>query len=192
VADGTIGDAAHAARQSDHNPDSNGVVHAFDLTHDPGHGVDCNRLSEEIRIRKDPRVKYVIWSRRIFDGGVWVWRAYDGVSPHTDHIHVSVLSGTAAENDTRPWYIATTPAKPGTSYPPFPGRLITQPPVMAGNDVKVWQGQMAHRGWKIGVDGKYGPGSEAVCRAFQTQKHLGADGIVGPKTWAAAWTAPVT
>jgi peptidoglycan hydrolase-like protein with peptidoglycan-binding domain len=52
------------------------------------------------------------------------------------------------------------------------------------------EGRPRKRGWKIAVDGTYGPPSEKVCRAFQEEKHLGVDGIVGPKTWAAAWTAP--
>lgn len=107
-ADGTIGDAAHAARTSDHNPDSRGIVHAADLTHDPDHGVDCAVLSEAIRARRDPRVKYVIFNRRIFDGGVWAWQPYDGLSPHTEHMHVSILSTTTAEDDVRPWYATTT------------------------------------------------------------------------------------
>jgi N-acetyl-anhydromuramyl-L-alanine amidase AmpD len=75
--------------------------------------------------------------------------------------------------------------------PRFPGRALTQPPPMHGADVKTWQTQMHKRGWKIAVDGTYGPPSEKVCRAFQEEKHLGVDGIVGPKTWAAAWTAPI-
>jgi hypothetical protein len=89
---------------------------------------------------------------------------------------------------------APAPApKPATStVPRFPGRLITQPPVMRGDDVRTWQGRMKHRGWVITVDGAYGPKSEKVCRAFQTEKRLTVDGIVGPKTWAAAWTTPIT
>jgi peptidoglycan hydrolase-like protein with peptidoglycan-binding domain len=58
-------------------------------------------------------------------------------------------------------------------------------------DVKVWQEQMAQRGWKISIDGIYGAGSEKVCRSFQSEKGLGVDGKVGPTTWAAAWSADV-
>jgi hypothetical protein len=78
------------------------------------------------------------------------------------------------------------------SHPPFPGRPLYQPPPLYGLDVHAWQTQMAQRGWKIGTDGWYGPASEQVARAFQTEKHLTVDGIVGAATWDAAWTAPVS
>ncbi|WP_374225333.1 peptidoglycan-binding protein [Streptomyces sp. AC602_WCS936] len=50
----------------------------------------------------------------------------------------------------------------------------------------------AGRGWSISVDGVYGPGSRNACLAFQREKGLAADGIVGPATWQAAWVAAVT
>lgn len=80
----------------------------------------------------------------------------------------------------------------GGGAPPWPGRYLRQPPMMAGNDVRTWQARMAQRGWRIGVDGTYGPESERVCRQFQAEKGLGVDGVVGPVTWGAAWTAPIT
>lgn len=83
-------------------------------------------------------------------------------------------------------------AKPAGKAPAWPGRLITQPPVMHSSAVKTWQTQMRRRGWSIAVDGAYGPDSEAVCRRFQSDKRLRVDGVVGPRTWAAAWTAPIT
>ena len=57
---------------------------------------------------------------------------------------------------------------------------------------RTWQDQMVRRGWTVTVDGCYGPQSQTVCRQFQIEKHLTADGLVGPQTWAATWTAPVT
>jgi peptidoglycan hydrolase-like protein with peptidoglycan-binding domain len=88
---------------------------------------------------------------------------------------------------------APTPTPPpSSSAPPWPGRYITQPPVMTGGDVLQWQDQMHRRGWSLIVDGAYGPQSENVCRQFQTEKHLAVDGIVGPQTWGATWTAPIT
>jgi peptidoglycan hydrolase-like protein with peptidoglycan-binding domain len=59
-------------------------------------------------------------------------------------------------------------------------------------DVRTWQEKMHGRGWNIGVDQIYGPQSESVCRSFQAEKGLSVDGLVGPQTWNATWTAPVT
>jgi hypothetical protein len=97
-----------------------------------------------------------------------------------------VYSGAAAPSKPKP------PAKPAGGAPKWPGRYLTQPPVMRGDDVTLWQRQMHARGWGVSVDGAYGPDSESVCRAFQKEKSLTVDGIVGPSTWAAAWTAPIT
>jgi peptidoglycan hydrolase-like protein with peptidoglycan-binding domain len=97
--------------------------------------------------------------------------------------------------------------QPAPQAPPWPGRLLRQPPVMDGADVREWQQRMYARGWHtvpnrnvanahpgapFAVDGAYGPNTESVCRAFQQQKGLTDDGIVGPVTWDAAWTTPVT
>jgi hypothetical protein len=59
-------------------------------------------------------------------------------------------------------------------------------------DVRTWQDKMRSRGWSIDVDGVYGPASEGICRQFQSEKGLGVDGLVGPATWSATWSAPVT
>jgi hypothetical protein len=116
ASDGTIGDARHAAEESDHNPDARGIVHAFDLTHDPVHGVDCNILVARIVLRRDPRVKYLIWAGRIWRSydrpktatrlflEAWKSEEYTGSDPHTNHLHDSILSTIVAENDTRPWW----------------------------------------------------------------------------------------
>lgn len=55
-----------------------------------------------------------------------------------------------------------------------------------------WQRQMRARGWTIGVDGIYGPQTADVARDFQREKHLDVDGLIGPATWKAAWTAKIT
>jgi len=97
--DGIMGDASHQARVSDHN-DGN----AFDLTHDPKHGVDGSSIAEAIRKARNSRVKYVIHNRRIFLGHgptAWKWRGYTGSNPHTEHVHVSIWSGR--RNDTSDW-----------------------------------------------------------------------------------------
>lgn len=59
-------------------------------------------------------------------------------------------------------------------------------------DLKRWQQRMRERGWAITADGLYGDQTRNVARSFQAEKRLTVDGLIGPATWAAAWTAPVT
>ena len=113
VSDGTLGDTAHAARKSDHNPDSGGVVRAWDCTRDVVDGVDVAEfLAEWLRATRDPRVKYVIFRRRIFSSSIdaWQWRPYDGLNAHEHHCHISVMPAPKGD-DGHPWGIAL-PIKP--------------------------------------------------------------------------------
>ncbi|MFC0041032.1 CHAP domain-containing protein [Actinomadura rayongensis] len=81
--------------------------------------------------------------------------------------------------------------KPGTGKAPkWPGIYLKTG--TRGAAVKSWQTQMRKRGWRLAADGVYGAESRGVCEAFQAEKHLRVDGVVGPQTWAAAWTAPIT
>lgn len=108
LSDGTLGDTAHAARPSDHNPNAAGVVRARDITHDPAHGCDCNVLAVEVAalLGKHPALgsgAYVIWNARIIstDRLAEGWRRYSGANPHDHHMHVSV--GTRGYDDMSPW-----------------------------------------------------------------------------------------
>jgi lysozyme family protein len=105
LSDGWIGDTAHRARPSDHNPNAAGVVTALDITHDPAHGVDTWALAEILRANKDPRIKYVISNGRIFSSVVspWQWRPYTGANKHAHHIHVSVMGDAALYELATPW-----------------------------------------------------------------------------------------
>jgi hypothetical protein len=104
AADGTIGDRAHAARASDHNP-VRGVVHALDLTHSPGKGYDAHAHADRIRQSKDGRVKYIISNRRITSAKTgWSWAAYRGSNPHSGHVHYSIHLAPHADN-TKEWRI---------------------------------------------------------------------------------------
>src|SRR6059058_4374761 len=81
ASDGGIGKAEHASRDSDHNPwwIFLGIprVTARDFTHDPAGGLDCQWLADALERGRDPRVKYVIWRKRIMSGvggpSPWVW-----------------------------------------------------------------------------------------------------------------------
>lgn len=75
--DGTIGDAAHQARDSDHNPwvkdGLTGVVTAIDITHDPASGCSAEMIVQALVQSRDPRIKYIIWNRRIISATVAPW-----------------------------------------------------------------------------------------------------------------------
>lgn len=79
-----------------------------------------------------------------------------------------------------------------SEVPTFHEELFLQDPMQHNNDVETWQQQMSDRGWAIDVDGWFGSQSDSVCRQFQSEKGLEVDGVVGPMTWDATWTSPVT
>ncbi|MGE7432747.1 peptidoglycan recognition protein family protein [Kitasatospora sp. NPDC001175] len=82
---------------------------------------------------------------------------------------------------------APAPA-PAPSGPAWPGEYLrAQTPMIHDDTARAWQQRMSDRGWRITVDGWYGPASAAVCRQFQAEKGLTVDGIVGPDTWACAF-----
>lgn len=129
-ADGSIGDAAHLAEGtgSDHNPDRYGVVRARDFDRDTNDAKIPNIndwLPEMLRVKRDPRIKYVIANKRIFYGTGWArqfegnsnapdwtWLPYYGSNPHFDHTHVSLVPTNRAD-DTTKWDLglsAPTPA----------------------------------------------------------------------------------
>lgn len=85
--------------------------------------------------------------------------------------------------------------------PPWPGydfAYAPDAPEIHDQQVWNWQLRMRNRGWNIAVDGYYGPASAKVATAFQTEyatapaPGLQVDGIVGPHTWAASYTIPIT
>jgi len=107
TADGWIGDAAHAARASAHNPNSAGVVCALDITHDPAHGMDGAKLFEHCRTLPHPNLRYLIHNRKRAGRPDWTVKPYTGSNPHTGHVHFTV--GTGSDSRTLPPYDDTTP-----------------------------------------------------------------------------------
>ncbi|MCP2248197.1 peptidoglycan-binding domain-containing protein [Lentzea aerocolonigenes] len=119
ASDGTIGDPSHQGTDSDHNPWYGGIVTAIDITHDPAHGVDIDRITDELQASRDPRIKYVIANGLIMDTrpqfNPWQWVRYTGDNPHTSHFHLSVVASPLCD-DPRPWNL------------PILGGASTQPP----------------------------------------------------------------
>ena len=181
--DGTIGNAEHSSRTSDHNPNPEGVVCAIDITHDPASGCDSYALAETLRANRDPRIKYIISNRRIASGSdgpaAWTWRKYTGANPHDHHCHISVKSQKALYDAEGDWKLEGM-AAPATSYiPPKP----TLRKGAKGGDVQTLQGRLNANGAVLKVDGDFGAATEAAVKKFQAAKKLVADGIVGPMTW---------
>jgi hypothetical protein len=115
--DGGIGDEAHQSRNSDHNAwiwDFEWevwVVSARDFDRDlvPAAAADFNahHLAEALVAGRDPRIKYIISSKRIahYLTSPWVWRPYTGSNAHKEHVHVSVREQKQFWNDTKTWYL---------------------------------------------------------------------------------------
>jgi len=106
-ADGTIGDAAHASRRSDHNPNSNSVVTALDMDEVVEDRGDA--LVAALVAARDHRIKYIIHEAQIWRSyartGTIPWQPspYSGTNIHPNHVHISVSALSARYDDSRAW-----------------------------------------------------------------------------------------
>lgn len=186
--DGTIGDAAHAARTSDHNPwikvNGIGVVRARDIDKD---GIDAEWLAEELRklgAAGDKRLVgggYVIYNRRITSPDFSRWNAYNGANPHTSHIHVSFTTNPAGFDSNDAWeFLGQSSVAPVAPAEP-----------VVSEDIKWIQDRLNALGFgPLVVDGIRGPKTDAAIRSFQKARGLAVDGIVGAQTRGALNGAP--
>lgn len=114
ASDGWIGDPAHQARDSDHNPDSRGLVHAIDVDRDLGEGADMQAFVDHLvgrcRTGAEKRLTYVIFNRRIWSAShEWANRPYTGTNPHDKHAHFSASYLPARETNTTSWHLEEVP-----------------------------------------------------------------------------------
>lgn len=179
--DGWIGDAAHQAVKSDHNPNARNIVDAID--------VDKDRIHVPTVIASfivHPSSHYVIFNRRIMDrDDRFLPRAYTGSNPHTGHIHESIRQSVSAEQDPTPWsFIAGLPSWPVLRK----GHT--------GNAVLGLQAVLNGHGGSLVCDGVFGAKTDAAVRAFQRRFSVrnsvingNGDGLVGPFTRAALFSA---
>lgn len=108
--DGTIGDADHSSRASDHNPNAEGFVCALDLTHDPRNGFNSYKFAEALRQRcengTEKRVNYIISKGRICSTrDNWAWREYTGLNAHKTHVHISVKQDSKRYKNVGTWWV---------------------------------------------------------------------------------------
>lgn len=125
VSDGGMGDPAHAARESDHNPNAAGVWRARDITDDPPEldGSDLFHRILNLMREGHPALRsgaYLIHNRKIvsydrLDEGL---RDYPDGNPHTAHVHVSVSTAAAGYDSIRPWNLWVEAEKPVAPKPP--------------------------------------------------------------------------
>jgi hypothetical protein len=160
ASDGWLGDAAHAARVSDHNPDGKGEVHAIDVT---AAGIDVAVLLRAAI--GNPAVWYVIhdghiWSRTYG----WAKRVYTGPNPHRHHVHISIRYTAAAENWDGSWLL----------------RAVKAAAVLragaTGTRVTALQ-----RALKITADGTFGPKTAAAVNRLKHQRGWPEDGVAGSR-----------
>lgn len=178
ASDGTIGDDPHQQQgnDSDHNPWYNNTVTALDVTHDPGHGMDIDKFTDQLQVSRDRRIKYVIANALIMSGPggpqPWVWRGYTGSDPHRNHMHLSVVAGSYCEDPT-PWNLPML----GLTRPLTQRLLFLTRPWMRGEDIREVQRRLG-----IGADGIFGPQTDEAVRRFQQRNGLVLDGVVGSRT----------
>lgn len=183
--DGSVGDTSHSARKSDHNPDSRGVVHAIDITHDPRNGFDSYRFADHLLATQDPRISYIISNGRIGSGpsgpSPGVWRKYTGANKHDHHVHISIIASRA--DDSRVWNIGDNEVKPQPAAP------AVKPVLRKGAcnaDVMNLKALLKLKGIAVSQrDDIFDNETYLGVQLFQVRNGLVDDGVVGPQTWKA-------
>lgn len=115
--DGARADGAHAS-SSEHQPDADGTVDAFDedrnylASSDPDGNAIEDRIHAALNadFMADRRAHLIISDRKIRNSNIDDWRVrdYGGASPHTEHTHRQVHQ--SLEDDGRPWKFTRTRA----------------------------------------------------------------------------------
>jgi hypothetical protein len=180
TSDGSIGDTAHQSETSGHNPDSTPgskaewqdgdsipEVRAWDMDSDlRADGVTAQQLVDHIRALPGVSsvLRYIIYNRKIYRASNgWAAEAYDGPSAHTEHVHFSGAYSQAADENTSFDFMLDK----------FRGDDMLPKKGDSGEEVKFWQYVLNDLGYKLDVDGDYGPATEAAVNAYR--KKAGVD-----------------
>lgn len=161
--------------------------------------------------RETPTVEMVQGIRAVVEDVRQLYRGADAVRTHAQvrpsptecpgaYLTKLATTGQLAPGGG-PVGTAKGPTKAGTSTPPpFPlprgsyfGPESGPDRSVSGfhghrGDLMRWQTRMVSLDYDLEPDGRYGPETAGVARALQRRARLDVDGLVGPATWAAAWT----
>lgn len=130
------------------------------------------------------------WAADGFDptAGSFAGGGYDidhvGIVRSADSTAVSTIEGNASDRVLARSYPLTSPSIVGYTTP-TKAFWPTQTRGDRGADVTAIQHLLASSGRTVPVDGEFGASTDTAVRDFQTARGLGADGNVGPNTWAA-------
>lgn len=214
--DGSVGDLRHQAGYSEHNPDRDGSVDAWDMDVNVLGSADDTGTPYELKIIEKLKAEFEalpqsqLW---IHDGQIanrdirgWRRRPYYGANAHRRHVHwqsrpsqedkpipgaplVEYDEIVDAINDP-----GRTAAKRAPDWPIADSKSFAcyQHDAPYYKTVERAQRRLRERGWKVKVDGRFGPATEHVIILFQREKGLDPDGRLGPKTWRALWATKIT
>jgi hypothetical protein len=164
--DGWLGDPAHQARVSQHNPDDKGIVRAIDVDKD---GIDVKALLKAAI--GHPAVWYVIhngviWSRT----HGWKPRRYIGANAHEGHVHISIVGTDAAAKWAGRWLGGTPPRT----------KVAALRRGSSGARVRSLQKSLG-----VKVDGEFGPKTEVAVNRYKHRHGWPQDGVAGSRVLAA-------
>lgn len=124
-------------------------------------------------------------------------RAVGATPPGVTTTTIAAPAVTAVTSTTVQSSTATTAKPTATTTKPTttttktttPPRVVDKPSDNvrlgdSGKGVEQIQTALTAHGFKVVVDGKFGPATDQAVRAFQKKNGLKQDGIVGPITWA--------
>lgn len=109
TSDGTIGDEAHQATNSDHNPDPDGSVDAWDMDVNLRSANDAAAIENLKRIfQGHESSRYWIHNGQVASRSTgWQRQTYTGPNPHDKHVHWNTRE--AYEDSAAPWPLPPAP-----------------------------------------------------------------------------------
>jgi hypothetical protein len=186
LSDGTLGDLAHSKTVSEHNPDSDGSVDAYDCdlnlfgsSNPLGSVAEVKAMHELIaEFQHQTQAQLWIFQRNIAnrDIGNWKVRAYAGSSPHDHHAHFQSVQTRERQPYTGDLDRVFTAINAKPAAAKLGSRTLERG--MTGPDVAYVQ-----RWLGIDDDGIFGPDTQAAVLAYQRMRGIPANGQVDATTW---------